>query len=831
MKRPRQITTSPSAEALLASLGGVLRAAGSRIFSSVLIAMLGVLLVTAVPASAAPPETPELKVMYINASEASFLGVLSPKAPNEGGTYRFLYNASKTECKGGSETSPGLSLAEEGEKVSERVGGLTANTEYTVCLRVTNLKGEQALSAPVTFKTALSLEAPETLMPEPVGGYSATLRGVLNPKSEGEPGHYRFFYQAGTECTGENEKKTPFAPYAGHSLESVQFEVSGLTPATQYTVCLEVEVGDEETAVGAPVTFTTPSAAPAVGNESFAHVGSAGASVMAQVNPGALPSTYHVEYGVSESYGSSTPEQSVGAGNQPVGVSAQLNGLQPGTVYHFRFVASNERGTVPGSDTTFTTLPSGLLGLPDGRAYEMVTPVSNEDADVYTPEVIDSEFGKYGIPTHNPFEASTEGDAVAYAGSPTSGGNGNGGSQKGDEYVAKRSPTGGWTQLSMQPSLDRPRYEAFSPELSEAVLCSTEALAGDAPAGYENLYRTTSEANRLYQPLVTVPPTPARSTFEFFGAYNTKTTYECKLAFAGASSDFGHLLFEANAALPSTPEADNSTEPTENNLYDSTGGALSLVNVLPDGKAEPDATFGAMAFLEGGTEGYPDFSHVISADGSKVFWTDLHPGPDEDHIFVRENGSVTVPVSAGAARFWNATREGEYVFYIEGEKLMRFDLEKYREELEHGVSEDQALGESREELSPSALAVLGSSETNGEYVYYVDPSYGLHVWHDGVSTSIAGLAALDGSEARPFGLGSNAEVGDWQPSLATRTAAVTPDGHELVFMSRQRLTGYDNEDPKSGDICLRSICMTPKARVSAVSRASAAARRRLRKEN
>jgi hypothetical protein len=35
-------------------------------------------------------------------------------------------------------------------------------------------------------------------------------------------------------------------------------------------------------------------------------------------------------------------------------------------------------------------------------------------------------------------------------------------------------------------------------------------------------------------------------------------------------------------------------------------------------------------------------------------------------------------------------------------------------------------------------------------------------------------------------------AGDWQPGLATRTVQVTPDGHSLVFMSNEDLTGYDS---------------------------------------
>lgn len=131
------------------------------------------------------------------------------------------------------------------------------------------------------------------------------------------------------------------------------------------------------------------------------------------------------------------------------------------------------------------------------------------------------------------------------------------------------------------------------------------------------------------------------------------------MRYAGASADFSDLLFEANDAL--TPDAVNGGE-TENNLYVSVGGSLAAVNVLPgQTMSQPNAVFGGPA-LEPGYEGptSPDFSNVISDDGLRIFWTDLNAGPDEDHIFLRENDATTVPVSAGSARFWTATPEGGY---------------------------------------------------------------------------------------------------------------------------------------------------------------------------
>jgi hypothetical protein len=201
-----------------------------------------------------------------------------------------------------------------------------------------------------------------------------------------------------------------------------------------------------------------------------------------------------------------------------------------------------------------------------------------------------------------------------------------------------------------------------------------------------------------------------------------------------------------------------------------------------------------------------DFSNVISADGSRIFWTDLNAGADEDRIFVREDGTSTVAVSAGAARFWTASTDGRYAVYTEGKQLLRFD------------GDSGTLGGVREVLAgvgAEVQGVLGASE-DGSYIYFV--AYGvlasgaqpgqpnLYLLHNGGSgweapRFIATLQSEDGSSLST-GLilpANRGGVGDWESSLAYRTAEVTLDGQGLVFMSRASLPavgfphGYNND--------------------------------------
>jgi hypothetical protein len=615
---------------------------------------------------------------------------------------------------------------------------------------------------------------------------SATLEGMVNP--EGEPVTSCVFEYGTSSAYGQTVAcaQTLAEIGSGIAAKPVSREITGLQPNTVYHYRLAaVSAGGTEH--GEDQTFTTPSP-PIVDGESVSEVGTTSATLNAQVNAAGSPSTYQFEYGTSVSYGSTTPQASLGSAQGDVPVLAQVSGLQPDTVYHFRVLATNTHGTTPGADATFTTFPLALSTLPDGRVYEMVTPADNQNANVYVPNPELDQSQSSADTTERPFQAAADGDAVAYVGDPSSGGSGNEGQGGGNEFLATRAAAGGWTQTDIQPSgYLTPSYQAFSSDLSMGILNSCESnlspLSADAPGGGYNVLYTRASSDGSFHALLTATP-PNRSANEFDSAGVPSNSKKCpgsgSLAYAGASSDLTNLLFEANDALTA-----NALDPgvEANNLYDSVAGRLSLVNVLPNGAPDPNATFGSPPPR---SRELPDFSHVISADGSRIFWTDLNTGD----LYVRENGTVTVPVSVGSARFWTATPDGRYVFYTEGGALYRFDVES----------------ETREELAGAGAevqGVIGTSE-DGSYVYFVangalasgaapqtctSTGCNLYVLHSGVTTFIATLSPKDDENG---GGAVDLNFGDWQPGLGFRTAEVTPDGHSLVFMSQRSLTDYDN---------------------------------------
>ncbi len=108
---------------------------------------------------------------------------------------------------------------------------------------------------------------------------------------------------------------------------------------------------------GPPPTPAPPGAAPAVLTGGASNVGRTSAHLAGAVTPNLIATSFHFDYGRTPAYGSSTAAAPAGSGAAPVGGSATITGLAPGTTYHYRLVASNGDGTAYGADRTFVTLP------------------------------------------------------------------------------------------------------------------------------------------------------------------------------------------------------------------------------------------------------------------------------------------------------------------------------------------------------------------------------------------------------------------------------------------------------------------------------------------
>ncbi len=157
--------------------------------------------------------------------------------------------------------------------------------------------------------------------------------------------HYHFEYGT-TKAYGSNTPETA-VPATWGEVEA-HTTIAGLQYSTHYHWRLVVTTSNG-TAYGGDHEFVIPFYVE-VDSEEATEIQTTEATLRAEVQPGGVQAKYHFEYGPAEAYGSSTAEASAGSGTTLVMVSAPLTGLAPGTLYHYRIVASSSRGTVTGKD-------------------------------------------------------------------------------------------------------------------------------------------------------------------------------------------------------------------------------------------------------------------------------------------------------------------------------------------------------------------------------------------------------------------------------------------------------------------------------------------------
>lgn len=427
--------------------------------------------------------------------------------------------------------------------------------------------------------------------------------------------------------------------------------------------------------------------------------------------------------------------------------------------------------------------------LPDCRAYEQVSPAEKDGLDAVTLQP--------PLPAQSSACAPGEVCTIAYMdfGAAFAGALGN---ESGNAYVASRG-AGGWqtTPLSpptpQAPASSRPSVAFdFSSDLSQTVLrVPLQQLTEGAPAGVYNLYLRGAGGGYSLLTTLAPPEPPAAGCGRCF-------EHEDLPAFAGASSDFSHVIFEANDSLVA-----GAPGPGVENLYEAAGGHVYPVGILPNGTFAPQ---GAQAGggIEATDEHTGRLEHAISRDGSHIVF-EAAAGTEEDdsqqagmtELYDRIDGAATVEISvpaAGAqpgdcettggacnaepAQFWAASADGSVVYFTSkaaltkeshvgpesgpgpenpGEDLYRYDVaSRTLTDLTPEVDRTKEPAE-EDPNGASVLGVVGASE-DGSYVYFVaegelgEPGAGaetgqpnLYLWHEtaagaGTVTFIATLA-------------------------------------------------------------------------------------------
>lgn len=661
----------------------------------------------------------------------------------------------------------------------------------------------------------LSLPAPGPLVEAQsateVGPTSATLNASLNP--EGKPTTFHFEYSttefancgepANPNCHKTSESSSIGEDFATHQASD---KVEGLQAETTYHYRV-VAHNPAGTVHGPDMTLTTQP--PVFIDAAYtANLAQGSVDLNAEINPNGLDTHYRFEWGETEAYGHSVPvpDEDVGSETSDVLVTQHLEGLSANTTYHWRMVAYNSAGTVVGEDHAFVydnATPSGAgcsnaqlrtnysSSLPDCRAYEQVSPLDKNDADV-----------KNAFEGNTLQQASVDGERVFYESVGPFPGEAS--AYAHIEHLASRGESGWSTRaLTLPLTSSHSRGGGYSlplsPDLSTGVLKVEATLVPGAPGpGISNLY-----VGRLltgsYELVTDVnPPHQSGSGYQAgleFGA-----------GFVGASTDFSHVVFSANDAL--TPEAPWPAQ----NLYEWVEGQLHLVSLIPTSGTSCTGAACTPADWSDGGGGADTHTHAISADGSRIVFTSGEEWSGEHQVYDRLNGTRTVEVSASQrtppesgtanARFQDASVDGSQVLFssaaaltndaVPGSGVNLYDYEVETGQLTDLTAADdvrfQGLVGVSEDASHVYFVARGvlaaNSNSHGDTALAGTPN--LYLWNGGQTTFIATLSD------------SNAEANhDWI-ERGRQAPRVTPDGAHLAFDSLASLTGYDNTDANTG---------------------------------
>ncbi|HEX7245609.1 MAG TPA: hypothetical protein VF245_08600 [Solirubrobacterales bacterium] len=565
-----------------------------------------------------------------------------------------------------------------------------------------------------------------------------------------------------------------------------------------------------KTALGyifAPIEEKTP----VVEAESVLRTSETTAKLQATINPKGFQTRYVFEYLTRTAYeegggsfngASEAPPGGALAGNSQgsVSVVGVLSGLTPGREYVYRVVvethcAPSEPGKVcddKGQAESFSTAQVGASLQSDGRLYELVSPVEKNSGQVLPADPRTKSCPKVECKpgdgyTHFPMQSAPDGNGVVYEGSAFVPGEG---ALIENQYIARRSESG-WQSVNLTPSqLFSKRgqgYKFFDVSLSQGLLEQGEpSLVPEAPTDFTNLYRQSTDTPAQLRPLLT-------SSNSFIHRLPTNGLESLNLTFVGASADVSRIFFEANDAL--TSEAGEAGEKT--NLYEWSGGVLTQVNLAPGSEVPaPGAALGSGKLLKSGNPAVTVFTHAVSSDGSRVFWTGEDGG-----TYARLDGLGTLEVPgpgsckesvalALRACFLTASEDGSSVLLSNGQ-IYEFNEEAASYEagpdLTSGAGGFLGIAGQSEDLSHVYFvdtAVLTGEEENDQGAKAQAGKDNLYAWIEGSTTFVGTLLAAD-----------NIEIGAWQASPAVRTAEASPGGRYVTFLSQAPLTGYDNTGP------------------------------------
>ncbi|HEX4519127.1 MAG TPA: hypothetical protein VH063_06050 [Gaiellaceae bacterium] len=182
----------------------------------------------------------------------------------------------------------------------------------------------------------------------------ATLNGTVHPN--GLATTWYFVY--GT-TTAYGARTASHSAGSGTRAVKVSAAISGLGATTGYHFQL-IASNARGTSDGGD-RFLATVGAPSVQAMSAQSLTPTSGTLTGTLTPNGATTRWHFDYGTTTAYGSSTPNQTLGAGSASTTVSAAVSNLTPNAPLHFRLVASSKAGTSRSNDIALTTPASVQL--------------------------------------------------------------------------------------------------------------------------------------------------------------------------------------------------------------------------------------------------------------------------------------------------------------------------------------------------------------------------------------------------------------------------------------------------------------------------------------
>ncbi len=813
----------------------------------------------------APEVLSESTMAPVKATVATLQAQINPN--NQETIPTFEYSTSEAEMLAGHGTKlAGVALngySATGVAASVETGSvLTQNTTYYYRVLAKNASGEEAIGNVEHFTTAIPPETLAGLEANPVGGATATLKGVLNPNHKGNPGTYEFFYQQSpSECDGAGHHTVSGAA-TGVTPEPVSAELTGLEPLMPYTFCLRVSNVAGESVTSAPVMFMTLSEGPETEEEWVTQVSATAATLQAKIDPRGAQTTYRFEYltlaqfesdGNTFGAGAESTPESPPIGSDDTGhlAGAYIEGLRAHTTYHYRVLAFNVQsppGGSPGPDQTFTTWPSGSgFALPDNRQWELVSPPPGIDGSTAAADELENDGGPL-------IQAAEDGGAITYGvlgsveATPP-------GFANWSQVLSVREPGGGWSSREIATAREHAsgvavgvgqEYRFFSGNLSLGLVDPSVAEglgSGDggllSPAASEATLFLRADEPLSPSPLQQGPFSEALAEGGYKALVTSKPGYanvpagtkvQESLGFDGASPDLSHVVLSSAVPLTATTPTGKTTK--GKGLYEWSAGRLQLVSLLPNHRQAAQPQLGT---ADNQTRG------AVSSDGSRVVWSNGQG--NEAHLYMRDlplEQTIQLDKNQGGSgrgephpEFQFASSDGSKVFFTDSEDLT---ADATAGEANDNPAPDlyecemvEEAGELQCELKDLTVdpgghaAVQGAVEVGGDdssYVYFVANGVLTEVpngaGEKAVPGDCAGFASPSGATCNLYVRHYDEQTKQWESPVFIAalsrederdwghggnleiTSRVSPDGRYLAFMSDRELTGYDNHDAYSG---------------------------------